>query len=66
MGPITFHSDIWLPVEPADRPARGDLALTGEKGRRIDRHVQRRRRQEESDPDADEFAHIPEENQSDK
>ena len=58
MGPITFTTDMWPPVDPADRPARGELALNGEKDRRANRLAhQRRRHQEETNPDADEFTH---------
>ena len=58
MGRINLPADAWPPVDPADRPARGDLALSGEKDRRRNRPAhQRRRREEESNPDADEFTH---------
>lgn len=57
MGPLNFDPTIWPPVEPADRPARGDLELSGEKDRRIERLARRRQRQEDRNPDADEFRH---------
>jgi hypothetical protein len=44
-------------VEKTDRPAKGDLALQGDKDRRIERLLRRRQRQEEQDPDADQFTH---------
>jgi hypothetical protein len=52
MSPIHFNPAIYPPVEPADRSAKGELSLTGDKDRRIER-VLRRRRQE--NPDADQF-----------
>ena len=56
MGPIGVTPGVALPVDPADRPARGELELSGERDRRAKRFLQRRRQQEE-DPDADEFRH---------
>ena len=55
MGPINLNPTIWPPVEPADRPAKGDLTLRGDRDRRMERHMRRRQRQEEQYPDADEF-----------
>lgn len=56
MGPLNFNPTIWPPVEPTDRSAKGDLALSGDKDRRIERLARRRQRQEQN-PDADEFQH---------
>ena len=62
MGPINFNPTIWPPIEPTDRPARGDIALDGDKDRRLERHLRRRQHhQQEQDPDADEFTPRPEE-----
>ncbi len=55
MPPIHFTPEPRLPVDPADRPSGGELGLSGERDRRIQRAFQRRRHQEESNPDADEF-----------
>ena len=52
MGPTHFNQTSYPPVEPADRPAKGDLSLASDKDRLIER-LQRRRRQE--NPDADQF-----------
>jgi hypothetical protein len=57
MGPLNFNPTIWPPVEKPDRAAKGDIALQGDKDRRIDRLMRRRQRQEEENPDADEFTH---------
>jgi hypothetical protein len=63
MGPITFHPDIWPPVERPDAPPRGDLVFDAERDRR-ERLAQRRRRKgQEQNPDADEFQHRPEESE---
>jgi len=53
MGPTQFNPTSYPPVEPADRPAKGELSLTGDKDRRIERLLRRRQRQE--NPDADQF-----------
>lgn len=55
MGPTHFNPTSYPPVEPTDRPAKGELSLSGDKDRRIDRLLRRRRRQE--NPDADQFTH---------
>jgi len=64
MGPINFKPTIWPPVEPTDRAARGDIALEGDKDRRVERHL--RRRQQKKNPDADEFVHQEEESEGEE
>jgi hypothetical protein len=63
MGPFGLNPTIWPPVEPADRPAKGDLALSGDKDRRVERHLRRRHHRDEN-PDADEFTPHQEEPES--
>jgi len=61
MGPISSKTDHWLPVEPPDRTAAGDLALHADKDRRGGR-LAHRRRKPKPDPDADQFTESPKEN----
>jgi len=60
MGPLTFKADISPPVNAADRGARGDIALGGDRDRRLERHLRRRHR-EHANPDADQFIHAEQE-----
>ncbi len=55
MGPVIYTGDIWSPVEPTDRPPRGELERNRDKDRRFNRSAQRRKHREESEPDADQF-----------
>jgi len=64
MDPVSFKSNPWPPVTAADRSARGDLALSGEKDRRKPKAGHPRRRPRESDQDPDEFRHQPPEEES--
>jgi hypothetical protein len=57
MGPIGVTPGVALPVDPADQPARGELELGGERDRRAKRFLQRRRQEQEENPDGDEFRH---------
>jgi hypothetical protein len=57
MGPLSFNPTIWPPVEKTDRLAKGDIALQGDKDRRLERLLRRRQRQEEQNPDEDQFTH---------
>jgi hypothetical protein len=61
MGPVIYTGDIWPPVEPTDRPPRGELEGNRDKDRRFNRSAQRRKHREESNPDADQFTRKSEE-----
>ena len=61
MGPTIYSGRIWPPIEPADRPPGGELATERDKDRHANRQAQRRKHRDESNPDADEFAHAGEE-----
>ncbi len=54
MGPITYTTDMELPVERPDQPARNESASRGEQDRRGKRG---RRRQRDPEPKPDEFQH---------
>ena len=56
MGPIS-NKQIWIPIDPAERPAGGELAMNGDKDRSVHRLPAQRRRHRETNPDADEFTH---------
>ncbi len=56
MAPITYTTNIELPVERPDRPARNESATRGEQDRRGKRG-RRRKRESEPEPDADSFTH---------
>jgi len=53
MAPTHFNPISYPPIPPADRPAKGELSLTGDKDRRVERLLRRRQRQE--NPDGDQF-----------